>query len=238
MNAEGVGQPYTLVVGIDYSELSRLVLKEAVFLASTQEHSHIHLVHAAPIANAAAGLLSTADPTLGSAAANAPLGPAMPSGEEMSNSMQQYVEQVLGDLAQESPTGDRMGGIHWTTHLRRSDPAHVLAQLASDTEADLILVGTHGRRGLTRFLLGSVAEAVVRLAPCPVLVVRPRGAQAAAGDVKIEPPCPDCVAVRHASKGKVFWCERHSEHHDRAHTYHFTPFRDSRQSGMLLHPLD
>jgi len=228
MNAELVRQPYTLVVGLDYSELSRLVLKEAVFLASSQEHTHIHLLHAAPIASAAAGLLSTADPSMASGAGI----PAL--GLEMSNHMQGYVEQVLGELAQNT----RITGIKWTTHLRHSEPARALAQLASDTEADLILVGSHGRTGLARFLLGSVAEGVVRLAPCPVLVVRPRGAQSAVEDVKIEPPCPDCVAVRQASAGQVFWCERHSQHHERAHTYHFTPFRDSHQSGMLLHPLD
>lgn len=228
MNAEVVRQPYTLVVGLDYSELSRLVLKEAVLLASSQGRSHIHLLHAAPNANAAAALLGAADPSMAGGIGNAPL------GLEMSNSIQRYVEQVLVELAQTSCIAD----IRWTTHLRHSEPARELAQLASDTEADLILVGTHGRRGLARFLLGSVAEAVVRLAPCPVLVVRPRGAQSAVEDVKIEPPCPDCVAVRHTSEGKVFWCERHSQHHERAHTYHFTPFRDSHQSGMLLHPID
>jgi nucleotide-binding universal stress UspA family protein len=48
---------------------------------------------------------------------------------------------------------------------------------ATDAKADLVVVGTHGRGGLNRLLLGSVAERVVRLAPCPVLTVRssPRG---------------------------------------------------------------
>jgi len=228
MNAEVVHQPYTLVVGLDYSELSRLVLKEAVFFACSQKQSHIHLLHAAPSRDAVAGLLSSADPSMSSGVASAPL------ALEMSKNMQRYVEQVLAELAQ----NNGIAGIRWTTHLRHSEPARALAQLASDTEADLILVGTHGRRGLTRFLLGSVAEAVVRLAPCPVLVVRPRGAQSAAEDVKIEPPCPDCLAARNASDGKVFWCERHSQHHEHAHTYHFTPYRDSHQSGLLLHPID
>jgi nucleotide-binding universal stress UspA family protein len=232
MNAENARPPYTLVVGIDYSELSRLVLQEAVFLARGQQRSHIHLLHAAPVANAATGLLSTADPSMASGPATASLGP------EMSNNMQRYVEQILRDLAHDGHAADSTSSIRWTTHLRHTEPAQALAQLASDTEADLILVGTHGHRGLARFLLGSVAEAVVRLAPCPVLVVRPRGAQSRPEEVKIEPPCPECVATRQASGGKVFWCERHSQHHERAHTYHFTPFRDSHQSGMLLHPLD
>ena len=46
---------------------------------------------------------------------------------------------------------------------------------ADDVEAGLIVMGTHGRTGITRFLLGSVAEKVVRHAPCSVLVARPHG---------------------------------------------------------------
>ena len=52
------------------------------------------------------------------------------------------------------------------------DPA-LLVQGVFDT-ADLVVVGTHGRRALARMLVGSVAELTVRLAPCPVLVVRPK----------------------------------------------------------------
>jgi nucleotide-binding universal stress UspA family protein len=48
----------------------------------------------------------------------------------------------------------------------------VLARAADECEADLIVMGTHGRRGVKRFLLGSVAETLVRTAERPVLVVR------------------------------------------------------------------
>ncbi|NML31881.1 universal stress protein [Paraburkholderia antibiotica] len=48
----------------------------------------------------------------------------------------------------------------------------VLARLADETEADLIVIGTHGRRGVQRFLLGSVAELLVRSTQKPVLIVR------------------------------------------------------------------
>jgi nucleotide-binding universal stress UspA family protein len=44
--------------------------------------------------------------------------------------------------------------------------------LATDERADLIVIGTHGRGGVDRALLGSVADRMVRLAPCPVLTVR------------------------------------------------------------------
>lgn len=48
----------------------------------------------------------------------------------------------------------------------------VVAQEVSDWQADLVVIGTHGRRGLSRVLLGSGAESVIRLATVPVLVVR------------------------------------------------------------------
>jgi nucleotide-binding universal stress UspA family protein len=52
------------------------------------------------------------------------------------------------------------------------DPRDVIVQKASDWNADLIVLGSHGRTGLQRWLLGSVAESVVRHAPCSVQVAR------------------------------------------------------------------
>lgn len=56
--------------------------------------------------------------------------------------------------------------------LRHKSTVTALCDLASDVEADLIIAGTHGLTGLPRFLLGSVAERLIRHAPCSVLVVR------------------------------------------------------------------
>lgn len=50
----------------------------------------------------------------------------------------------------------------------------VLSRMIEDHEIDLVVVGTHGRRGLQKMLLGSVAEQIFRLAPCPVLTVGPK----------------------------------------------------------------
>jgi hypothetical protein len=58
-------------------------------------------------------------------------------------------------------------------------PADVLCRAAADHGADLLVVGSHGRTGLERLLLGSVAERVIRHAPCPVLCVRARPAPVA-----------------------------------------------------------
>ena len=56
--------------------------------------------------------------------------------------------------------------------LRTGDARDVINQTAKDLAVDLIVMGTHGRRGVSRALLGSVTETVVRTAPCPVLTVR------------------------------------------------------------------
>jgi universal stress protein A len=56
--------------------------------------------------------------------------------------------------------------------LITGDPSSAIARLAEEEQADMIIMGTHGRTGLTRLLMGSVAEAVVRRAPCPVLTYK------------------------------------------------------------------
>jgi len=56
--------------------------------------------------------------------------------------------------------------------LKNGDPRDVVPATAKEVGADLIVMGTHGRRGIARALLGSVAESVLRTAPAPVLAVR------------------------------------------------------------------
>jgi nucleotide-binding universal stress UspA family protein len=74
--------------------------------------------------------------------------------------------------------------------LEEGDPATAILQIAQERGCDLIVIGTHGRTGLSRLLMGSVAEQVVRRAACPVLTVKssPQSASssAAAGMVAAE----------------------------------------------------
>ena len=61
------------------------------------------------------------------------------------------------------------------------DPAHAIVRIAEEEDVDMIVMTSHGRTGLTRLLMGSVAEVVVRHAKCPVLTVKqPEKAKAAA----------------------------------------------------------
>jgi nucleotide-binding universal stress UspA family protein len=66
-------------------------------------------------------------------------------------------------------------GLRYEHHLVIGNPADEIVRLAEEQHADLIIVGTHGRRGLSRLLTGSVAELVLRRAECPVLAVKAAG---------------------------------------------------------------
>ena len=66
----------------------------------------------------------------------------------------------------------RARGLRVDEHVRSGQPAREVAHVADKEGADLIVLSTHGRSGLQRWLLGSVAENVVRQAPCPVWLVR------------------------------------------------------------------
>jgi nucleotide-binding universal stress UspA family protein len=69
---------------------------------------------------------------------------------------------------------DHFGGISHRTHVRHGKVWSNLSRIIEENEIDLIVVGTHGRTGLGKLLLGSVAEEILRHAPCPVLTVGPK----------------------------------------------------------------
>jgi nucleotide-binding universal stress UspA family protein len=70
-------------------------------------------------------------------------------------------------------TDEDRRALHALPVIRRSDsPANEIVEYANRQHVDLIVMGTHGRRGIAHLLVGSVAEQVVRSAPCPVVTVR------------------------------------------------------------------
>jgi len=82
---------------------------------------------------------------------------------------QARIEQVE-KLLREKLAGSQYQGVH--TAVLPGEPAHGIANYAQEKQAELIVIPSHGRTGITRLLIGSVAERVVRLAHCPVLVLR------------------------------------------------------------------
>jgi universal stress protein A len=87
--------------------------------------------------------------------------------------------------------GEKLNGVRHQLHVRTGDTARAVVDTARELNIDLIVMPTHGRHGLPRFFLGSVAERVVREAPCPVLTVRPstvHNESAAVGAVMLKNP--------------------------------------------------
>jgi nucleotide-binding universal stress UspA family protein len=113
---------------------------------------------------------------------------------------------------------DALAGISVIAHEATGDPWHLIVQIASDLASDVVVLGTRGRRGLQRMMMGSVAEAVSRHCGCSVFVVR-----AKAHDrpfVALEPRCGLCVEARLQSQGSVLWCHDHIARQDRRHAHY------------------
>jgi len=95
--------------------------------------------------------------------------------------------ELVADILRDANRGlaglkERISDVAVETVRLEGDPASEIVRLAADRHADLIVMGTHGRRGIRRWIAGSVAEHVVRAAPCPVLTVHaPVEAHAIAG---------------------------------------------------------
>lgn len=84
--------------------------------------------------------------------------------EQVLHDSQDRLDQLLAPRRDKAKLGPGL--------LRTGDARDVIVHTAQEIGADLIVMGTHGRRGLSRALLGSVAESVVRMAPIPVLTLR------------------------------------------------------------------
>ena len=91
--------------------------------------------------------------------------------------MPQYVDLIKRqeNLDREKLTAiakQSLAEVKWEILDQMGDPADVIVEVAAKLPADLIVMVTHGRRGLARLVEGSIAEKVLRSAPCPVLAVR------------------------------------------------------------------
>jgi nucleotide-binding universal stress UspA family protein len=139
----------TILVPMDFSGGAHSALELAKELAKTAGPAHIILVHAyyIPI-ELEQYLIQKGDPVM----------------ERLSASVTKDLEKILTDL--------QKAGISSEYIAQNGAPERLIIELAKSKHADLIAMGTHGRRGLSHLLLGSVAERVVRTADCAVLTVR------------------------------------------------------------------
>lgn len=194
---------HRFVVGTDFSETADVALEKAFDLASKEERAEVHVV------NAVRHLGEYVQMDL----------PETPAYRLPIDEAQEKIEAHVGARLSVWQDKTHRTFSRCVTYLSTEFPAVGIAQLATDLEAEMIVVGTHGRQGFRRLLLGSVAEAVVRLAHVPVLVVRPK--QDEVPVPQIQPPCPKCLEVRRSSGGEQIWCEQHQAHHGQRHVYHY-----------------
>ncbi len=198
--APGGFRPYRVVVGIDFDQTSEYALREAYALAECRTGVELHVVHA--VKNP---VRPSVRPGTRVSALNAAL-------EQTPPRVAAFVTEMRGMI----PGAEKH---RVAIHVRVGGAAEAVHQAAVDLDADLIIVGTHGRTGLDRIAAGSVATALVRDARCPVLVARPRRFEGLPKSAEPEAPCPVCLKVREDSSGQTMWCEFHSRPQVRVHTY-------------------
>jgi nucleotide-binding universal stress UspA family protein len=141
-----------ILVPIDFSEYSEKALNWALTMAE-QWRSHLYLCHVIP------------QPSYPSMLAGADL-------VEFETQLRSTAETQLHDLKSKQQSH----GVPIDIRVVIGEPFHDICRVAEEERIDLIVMGTHGRTGVRHALLGSVAERVVRYAPCPVLVVGKKAA--------------------------------------------------------------
>ena len=138
-----------ILVPIDFSEYADHALDYAIALGKALQ-AHLTVLHVIHLTPWVVGDMGTSF-----------------SGtllEQVETEAQQLMQASLGRIHDASLQGD--------TVIAHGIPFQVIIETAKDKNVNLIVMGTHGRTGLPHTLMGSVAEKVVRLAPCPVLVTR------------------------------------------------------------------
>lgn len=131
-----------IVVPFDFSDHSQAALKRA--LAMTDDATNIYVLHVLPY-------LVPAEPGV--------VWASVDDAERVNHALEGLRKRLAGSMFENLKLEIRIG-----------DPGQVVADRAAELGAELIVVGSHGRTGISHFFLGSVAERVARLAHCPVLV--------------------------------------------------------------------
>ncbi len=135
---------YRIVVGHDLEAAGSDALDHAAALARRMENAEIHVVHVVPDPSSARSGIAEND-------------------RRLDEALEQLRSRVTDALAL-----DR--GLSAHAHVRFGAPVETIVQVAVDYDADVIVVGTHGRTGLDRLASGSVSAELARVAPLPVLV--------------------------------------------------------------------
>lgn len=133
-----------IVVPFDFSKHAMEALRKAVAIAN--DPNQVHVVHVLPF-----------------------MIPTEPGVVWATVDDEERIRHALKSMT-EKLTVNEFGNLQ--LDVRLGDPGQVITELAEELQAEMIIIGSHGRTGLTRLVLGSVAERVTRLAHCPVLIVK------------------------------------------------------------------
>ena len=144
-----------ILIPVDFSECSQEALAQACDLARRFD-AELHLVH-----------VVEPFPTVTVASAE--------FYGDYHNYVKQQIDAARGQLSALPPP--ELGPKPVVRAILQGRPDQEIVSYAADHGTDLIVLGTHGRTGVNRWLIGSVSERVVRHAPCAVLVVRPAAAK-------------------------------------------------------------
>ncbi len=165
------GSRNVIVAATDLASTGAFALREAMRLARQLPHAALHAVYVieTPKELHSAKKLDELSESIGRAR----------------EQLRAHVTQACG---QEPPAPAFDHAV--TLHVRLGAPAEAIHQVAVDVEADLIVVGTHARTGIKRWVLGSVAEALMRMARAPVVIAHPKHYEGLAKSAHVEPPRP------------------------------------------------
>ena len=157
--------PTRILLAADGSTEAKLAARTAMDLAQKTD-SELHVVHVLDVASTALSM-AVLYPE-----ATDPEGVEIPDPileEEIERRAEQRGREVLDEEVQRVRSA---GGTVAQTHLMTGEVSREIVHLAEDMRAGLIVMGSRGRGGMRRALMGSVSDSVVRHAHCPVLVVR------------------------------------------------------------------
>jgi nucleotide-binding universal stress UspA family protein len=144
-----------VVVGVDLSDTGDHALREAMRLCRRLRGCELHVATVIPT-----------ERSLHNAERIEQLADVL---QERLGVLREHVTRVCAPLQEQAPFTQET-----VFHVRLGEPAAALHQVAVDCDADLIVVGTHARRGLEKLLLGSVAQSLMQMAQLPVLIARPK----------------------------------------------------------------
>jgi nucleotide-binding universal stress UspA family protein len=150
-------RPFPIVAAIDFSELGDRAVLEALRLSQQHPHAELHVL---TVGSDDGGAIRLPGSTLR----------ILPQEEAEVETRGHVADLVQRYTSTHGAIGVERIAVYTTTGY----PAERIVALATAIDADVIVLGTHGRTGLKRIVLGSVAEEVVRRAPCTVHVIRPR----------------------------------------------------------------